>query len=364
MVYEILNDYRAEIKELEDQTARNSDQILELQERRFLEAVREMTQSVVTVSRENELLRLSEDAGIAGNQQVVDFAAMAEKIGEFDKLIELLKVTYLEQEALDFFLRYTISSTDVLHLSSLYDEKYVKLEEDVNNLENDGLKTHLEEIEDIELNIKKSGDELAKSQDKVNEILLETADVLDNCDQMMEELDLLRKEHRKKNENLRKNEEDPLVKTYKDWQDLKVVEKEYRTLVDQLHQWEKIKKSYDFIESTKAENSSEIVSDPRLTELGSALESLIRIWESKFLPRNGWQNLEVYPQTKKFQFDALQIFTAVISLDGLSQIKDVTVYNKEKSSIKINRDLGRELSERHLGAKDIFKAMELSLIHI
>ncbi|QLG70097.1 hypothetical protein HG535_0A00370 [Zygotorulaspora mrakii] len=360
MSFESLHDYKTEIGNLENEIAKVSDEVLIAQERRFSDAVNEITQSVVTMSRESELIRILDNSDENLSQierQIVDFGEIDKKIDAFNQLVDLLRVTYLEQETLDFFLRYTISSSELLHLDSIHDDKYVKLEEEVSNLKDTELRKHHVKIEETKLKIAVAGDNLAKTEDKVNEILLETTEVLDSCDQMMEELEKLREEYKIRNDRRENSDHDPLMETYHQWGQLKKTQGEYNILNDQLSEWEKVKKTYDFIGNMKRSNSSISDTDPRLVELGSTLESLIKIWEAKFLPAKGWQNLEVYPQTRKFQFDVSAIFTVVITLDDFSLIEDMKVYRKEEDIMRNDKNIENKLKKDHLGAKDIFNVM-------
>lgn len=357
MSNETAEDYKYKMKELEDETAKASEQALINQEERLHAVVREMTQSITTMSRDNELVDLTESNGKNDDvdQHVINSACMGEKIEEFNKLIELLKLTHLEQETLDYFLRYTISSSDLLQLNSIYDKKYVDLENKVNTLEQQILETNHQEIEETKQEIFNTSEDLAKAQDRINETYLETTHVLDDCYQMITELETLREGHKIRKEELKK-EKDPILEIYNEWELLRETTLEYRALEEQTKRSEIIKKSYENrVAGGEAQHSE---SDPKVIEVCSTLDHLIRLWQSKFLPKSGWKNLEIYPQTRKFQFEVSNIFTVIITLDERKVLNDVEIYKKNDKTIGIDQTLQTKFKQENLGTRDIYNAME------
>lgn len=357
MSNETAEDYKDKIKELEDETAKASERVLINQEERLHAVLREMTQSITGMSRDNELVDLTGelDSENEVDQQVIDSASMGEKIEEFNKLVELLKLTHLEQETLDYFLRYTISSSDLLQLNSIYDKRYVELENGVKVLENQVLETHHQEIEETKQAILNTSEDLAKTQDRVNETYLETTHVLDDCYQMMTELETLRDAHKIRKEELKK-EKDPILEIYNEWELLRKTTLEYRALEEQTKQSEIIKKSYeDKLAGGEVQHPE---SDPKVIEVCSALDHLIRLWQSKFLPKSGWKNLEIYPQTRKFQFEVSNTFTVIITLDERKALNDVEIYKKSEKTIGIDRTLETKFKKENLGTRDIYNVMD------
>lgn len=347
-------DYRLEIKKLEDETTRDSEQALASQEERSIAAVHEITHSITSMSQENDLVevKLQEESGEDLDKYIIDPSELPEKIGELDKFVELLKLTHLEQETLDFFLRYTISSAELLRLKSTQDSNYVELEGKVKELEREITETHQREIEDTKLVISDGTEELAKDQDRVNELFLETTDVLEECEQLMKELDQAREEKKASREQV-KNKELPLEKLYQEGDAVRQSYNTLKILDERVQQLETLKRD---LETNQGHEKSSI--DPSLSEIGCALNSLINLWETNFMPGSKWHNLEVYPQSRRFQFDVSENYTVVIVLDEISKIGDILVYIKDDSGFRIDEKMQLDLKEQNVGNADIYKSME------
>lgn len=347
-----VRDFRAEVAVLEDVTARGSEQTLRDQEQRLISAIREITQSISSMSHENDLVKLD---GIDGKADsiAIDLSSLLERIGEFDKLMELLKMTHLEQETLDFFLRYTISSTEFLQLKTTHDPQYVEMESEVKELEHNIQEAHHRWIDETKLQISNAAEQIVKDQDTVNELYLETTDILDECDQLLVEVEKLREEKERSKEQT-KSQQPPVTKVFEEWDEVRKSQNDLKHLEARIAQLEIIKKDLEVKETAR-----QLTQDPKLNELGRTLNSLIRLWESNFLPSSGWHDLEVYPQIKKFQFDVLESFTVLIALDDRYRISDVTIYRKEDAGMSVDEDLQSELKQQNVGSRDVYKSMEV-----
>ncbi|QLL31174.1 hypothetical protein HG536_0B00350 [Torulaspora globosa] len=346
-----LRDFRTEVEVLEDVTTRGSEQTLRDQEERLISAIREITQSITSMSHENNLVRLD---GVDGNAGAItiDLSSLAERIAEFDKLIELLKMTHLEQETLDFFLRYTISSAELLQLKSTHDQQYVEMESAVKALEREIEEAHHRWIDETKLQISNAAEQIVKDQDTVNELYLETADILDDCDQLLVEVEKMREEKERYKKQVER-QKPSVAKVFDEWDEVRRCQNDLKHLEAQIAQLELIKKDFEAKDTAK-----KLTQDPKLNELGCTLDSLIRLWESNFLPNPGWHDLEIYPQIKKIQFDVLEIFTVLIALDGGYRISDVTIYRKGEGGMSVDEDLQSELKQQNVGSRDVYKSME------
>ncbi|QLQ78687.1 hypothetical protein HG537_0B00370 [Torulaspora globosa] len=355
MLVDGLRDFRTEVRVLEDVTTRGSEQTLRNQEQRLVSAIREITQSITSMSHENSLVKLGDAEVTGGDVDVVtiDVNSLPERIAEFDKLIELLKMMHLEQETLDFFLRYTISSAELLQLKTMHDPQYVEMENAVKELEHDIQEAHHRWIDETKLQISNAAEKIVKDQDTVNELYLETADILDDCDQLLVEVEKMREEKERYKEEAER-QEPSATKVFEDWDEVRKCRNDLKHLEARIAQLEVIKKDFEMKETAK-----KLTQDPKLNELGRTLDSLVRLWESNFLPNSGWHDLEVYPQIKKFQFDVRETFTVLIALDGRYRISDVTIYRKEDGGMSVDEELQSELKQQNVGSRDVYKSMEV-----
>lgn len=347
-----VRDFKKEVGDLEDVATRVSEQTLRDQEQRFNSAINEITQSITSMSHDNDLVMLHGDEVGNTDTVVINPSRFGERINEFDKLIELLKMTHLEQETLDFFLRYTISSADLLQLKTTQDPQYVELDNSVRESEHDIDEAHHRWIDDTKLQISRDAEKLAKDQDIVNELYLETADILEDCENLIMEVEKLREE-KEGHKAQAERERTPIAAVHEEWEEIRRYQNDFKHLETQIAQLEMIKKDFELKETAK-----KLKTDPKLNQLGCALDSLIKLWISNFLPSSGWRNLEVYPQIKKFQFDVPEAFTILIALDDRHSIGDITVYRKENSGIRVDEGLQSDLKQQNVGSRDIYKSME------
>lgn len=350
-------DYGARIKELEDETAHCSEQSLQEQEQRALASLREITQSVEAMDRDNSLVQLQQRSEAADQEQIVDPGCLHDKIDTFAKLVELLKLTHLEQETLDYFLRYTISSANLLQLNSVQDTKYVQLEQEVKELEEGALDIHLSEIEITKSQIVALCTKLTKTQHTINETYFDATNTLDDCQVLLDELTQLRKE-KQTSEEADTVEDNPAALTYEEWQLLQKAQEELVTLEKEEARLHSISQSYESLQN----KPNQLQDDPKMLQIHSALALIVKLWSAKFLPQNEMSNLELFPQTRKFQFDVAAEFTVVISLCEQLAIKDIQLYEKNGKNILADQSAEASLKDRHVGDRNIYNALE-DIIH-
>ncbi|AQZ14025.1 KRE28 (YDR532C) [Zygosaccharomyces parabailii] len=350
------DDYGARIKDLEDETARFSEQSLNEQEHKVLASLREITQSVEVMNKDNRLVQLQGYPDASKQEQIVDPSGLNEKIDTFAKLVELLKLTHLEQETLDYFLRYTISSTNLLQLDSVQDSKYVQLKQEVNELEKGALDVHLREIDVTKSQIVDLCKDLNKTQENINETYLETTNVLDDCETLLGQLTQLRAE-KQTSEEADTVEDNPAAQTYENWQLLQESQADLLRLEREETRLKGIVRSYEKLVS----GPNQVKNDPKLLQTHSSLALLVKIWQAKFLPQYTI-NLELFPQTRKFQFDVAEVFTVVITLCEKLAIRDIQIHRTNTKSIPADQSTEDSLKDKHMGTRNIYNALD-DIIH-
>lgn len=353
----VFDDYGTRIKELEDETAQFSEQSLNEQEQKALASLREITQSVEVMNKDNTLVQLDGHPEAAKHEQIVDPTCLKEKIDTFAKLVELLKLTHLEQETLDYFLRYTISSTNLLQLDSVQDSKYVQLKQEVDELEKGALDVHLREIDVTKNQIADLCKDLNKTQETINETYLDTTNALDDCETLLGELTQLRAE-KQTSEEADTLEDNPAAQTYENWQLLQESKADLLRLEQEETRLKGIVRSYEKLESSP----NQVKNDPKLLQTHSSLALLVKIWQTKFLPRYANSNLELFPQTRKFQFDVAEVFTVVITLCEKLAIRDIQIHRTNTKSIPADHTTEDSLKDKHMGTRNIYNALD-DIIH-
>lgn len=343
-----MTEHRKQVHDLEEQTAYLSERVLQQQERQHTAALDELQQSVNQVSEDNVFVE-------GGGQGAVDPNCIAEKISEFSRLTELLRVTHLEQETLDYFLRYTISSTDLLQLGSVKDEKYVALEKQVEELESETLQQLDGEIERLKLRIAHSSATISREREHAKETCLETATVIDECWELIDELESLTKDKGEQT-NLQGpgTAPHPVEETYTAWEDVVQGQQALQQTEQQLQVLEKTRDSLE----RAVENRHNITdSDAQVVEACTTLDLLAQLWRTRFLHK-GVSNLEVYPQTAKFQFECKDV-TIAVSFDSTG-ITAVRLYSTgrhgiEPASLALQQ---RDVEHAVCGDSDFYRAIE------
>ncbi|EDO18951.1 hypothetical protein Kpol_2002p21 [Vanderwaltozyma polyspora DSM 70294] len=340
---------RDELRELENTVAQASDMVLSEQDHRNASAIREMTQSVIAMSKENSLISVSNE--IDYNEEIgnlaIDPSLIDEKIKQSNNFVELLKLTHLEQEALDYFLRYTISSTNTLELESTSDPKFVSLENEVTELENKTLTEHRDKIQEAKKDISDKSKDLANKQDQINELCLGAANSVDECWKMLNELEDI---HSQRDNDVKETlsqdtttTSDLIEETYKEWSSLQTSLTELNNSKDELDQLIAFKnEKHKDNDSTKIRNAN--IKNKTITENVKMLKLLINFWESNFIvpgsKKSKLSNLEVYPQTKKFQFKCAEQYTVIIQLNqNGGSIKSIEIFENDGKSVQENKNL-------------------------
>ena len=102
-----IKDYETVLTDIEDAIALSSEEVLNNQELRLKNTLHEITSSILAINGENKFvnpLRNDDSSDAEGKEVYINPKILGAKIKEFNKLMELLKLTYLEQETLDLSL--------------------------------------------------------------------------------------------------------------------------------------------------------------------------------------------------------------------------------------------------------------------
>lgn len=157
MENDAIKDLATQLAAIEEESTTLSEQALLDQERHHSETVEQLRQSVNQIIEDNESIFNPSNSSV----QAIDPRCVAGKISELSTLTDQLKTTHLEQETVDNFLRYTISSTSVLLLDSDHDEKYQTLQNSVNNLRDELIVGLDVEIDQLKSDISHAGHSIA-----------------------------------------------------------------------------------------------------------------------------------------------------------------------------------------------------------
>ncbi|CAI4379382.1 CNT_collapsed_G0013950.mRNA.1.CDS.1 [Saccharomyces cerevisiae] len=356
-----IKDYETVLTDIEDSIAVSSEEVLNNQELRLKNTLHEITSSILAINEENKFvnpLRNDESLDVEGKEVFVNPKILSAKIKEFNKLMELLKLTYLEQETLDYFFRFTLSSTKPLQLDSEKDPQFVKLNERVNDLKEEISNVQESKIEQIKAEIQETGHNFAEKQDLINELYLEATGDIENCWDSLNELkNLTNKEDKnmmgEKDTILNSSDSDDFVEeTYTNWQKLLFLQKQNQRLTKELKEMHEVKNQIIRKgEQSKKEDSGHLMANE--SELCQSINLLTKFWEKHFLLKGSKTtilNFEIFTQLGKVQFEIKDMqYIIAISLRRFKRpmIKDITILQKAGGNIVTDIEANSKFNNKY-----------------
>ncbi|CAI1866018.1 hypothetical protein SEUBUCD646_0B06260 [Saccharomyces eubayanus] len=354
------NDYETVLRDIEDSVAIRSEEVLDKQESRLKHTLHEITSSILAINEENEFINPYRTNGvedIGEDESFVNPKILTSKIKELNKLMELLKLTYLEQETLDYFLRFTLSSANPLHLNSENDPQIVVLRKRVDDLKQEISDVHESKIEEIKIEIQETSHNFAVKQDSTNELYLETTADIDSCWSSLNELKYLTNydENLSEDKDLvskSSDSDDVVEETYVKWQNLLSLQKQEQKLTKQLKELHEVKSQMirNGKQSKKRDGEQSTVKE---LEQCQSINLLIKFWEKYFLfkgPKSPIMNFEIFSQIGKIQFEIKGLlYIIVISLCDSNRlmVKDITVLQKTGGNIITNAEATIKLNDKY-----------------
>ncbi|CAI4371149.1 AAC_collapsed_G0013840.mRNA.1.CDS.1 [Saccharomyces cerevisiae] len=356
-----IKDYETVLTDIEDSIAVSSEEVLNNQELRLKNTLHEITSSILAINEENKFvnpLRNDESLDVEGKEVFVNPKILSAKIKEFNKLMELLKLTYLEQETLDYFFRFTLSSTKPLQLDSEKDPQFVKLNERVNGLKEEISNVQESKIEQIKAEIQETGHNFAEKQDLINELYLEATGDIENCWDSLNELkNLTNKEDKnmmgEKDTILNSSDSDDFVEeTYTNWQKLLFLQKQNQRLTKELKEMHEVKNQIIRKgEQSKKGDSGHLMANE--SELCQSINLLTKFWEKHFLLKGSKTtilNFEIFTQLGKVQFEIKDMqYIIAISLSDLKRpmIKGITILQKAGGNIVTDIEASSKFNNKY-----------------
>ncbi|CAI4059590.1 Kre28p SKDI_04G7290 [Saccharomyces kudriavzevii IFO 1802] len=367
-------DYETVLRGIEDTVALSSEEILNNQELRLKNTLHEISSSILAINEENKFvnpLRNDKDSDAGEKEVYINPRILGVKIKEFNNLMELLKLTYLEQETLDYFFRFTLSSTKPLQLKSEKDPEFVKLNEKVNHVKNEISTVYETKIEQIKTEIQETGHKFAEKQDLLNELYLETTGDIENCWDSLNEL----KRFTNKGDDNISTDKDPVLnpgdsndfveETYTNWQNLLSLQKQNQSLTKELKEAHEAKSRIIRKGKQRQKDDSEH-STAKESELCQSVNLLVKFWEKYFLFKGSKAtilNFEIFTQLGKVQFEIKDTkYIIVVSLSDLKRpmIKDITILQKKGGNIVTNVEVSSKFNDKYRNNNriQIFEVMD------
>lgn len=179
--------------------------------------LQEITSNINAISQGNDLVKVADTDNISSTLQV-DYNGLPDKINEFTDLLKSLVSLYLKQESLDQFLRITISDNkeDLSHIKSEHDPRYRNLESQVKILKEDNVDERENEIKQLRNDINAISEDILTSEQQLDDITRDTERELDECEELLKELNDIQ-EIRDKQLSKLENKEFSEIQRYEDY---------------------------------------------------------------------------------------------------------------------------------------------------
>lgn len=212
--------YREDLASLTQTNNDISDTNLDEQTRRYNELNADILQSLqLLVNDYPDLLNI--ESHNDSEPRVIDFEQLGGKIMEFNSIITSLRMIYLEQESLDNFLRYTISSgSRELPVTSIDDPVLLELEREVEELENTTIESRQDELAGVKGEISAQSRQLFNDDCLIKELCVETSETIDECQELLDEIEAVQETRKESEAHQNRDMEKKVNKTYETWQDI------------------------------------------------------------------------------------------------------------------------------------------------
>ena len=345
MAYINTKEYQEQINKLTVTNNNISNENLIEQTTRFQDLNTDLLQSIqLLVTDYPELVSIIDKTDKKNDNGFIDFECLDDKIIDFNKIILSLRMIYLEQESLDNFLRYTISSTTKnLPITSIDDPKLLSVENEVEQLENDVIVTRQNELRDIKRSISDKSEKLFNDDCKIKELCIDTSEQIEECERILEEIDELQRAKREKEKRRSQDKLTKISKTYSKWQNIKKLETLNENLLKQ-------------IDTLVQHGQSSVIKEkkPERTITRKTIDALTTMLQKELLPKlySNIQNIHIDWMTNSIAMET--IGTKPSTPIRLQLDSSLIVVNIE---IESNLSLQKSLMQQFYGECKIYKIL-------
>lgn len=357
---------QTDLLDISDVVTKSSESALHDQEERLFVGLNEITQNIVSMLQESSYTRLfneQDDSDELPENALLNPRMVQIKAAELETIIHDLKAVHIQQETLDYFLRYTISSASpnsMLQLESEDDPKFQEMKYEVEDLERKAQVLLDEDIDLLQKDISETSDTLAKLQDDVNETYLEITNEINECMDLMQNLDNIRgqKIASGPNTKMESNTQEPdgtqFAEIVEEWRSIKALESRSRKITHELDQLKDLKRFLNKLEGPKDRTGTK-----GSTESSETLQKLIQRWEVDILVKGVeyktkvvLNNFDVYPRTRKIQFQVNDTYIVLITLGSYDRLlSDIEIYRKNSGTLLHEEDLKNQIKSEILAAE-------------
>lgn len=304
--------------------------------------LQEITDNLNVITQGNNLLQINNPIkGSTNNDSelIVDLESLPDKIDEFKSLLNSLVQLYLEQESLDQFLRITISDNkeQLLDMKSVKDSRYKNLENQVQILKEDNVDEREIEIENLRNDIKLMCQEILNKEDELNNFSEKFETELNQCSNLLKELNEIYEVRNKKIVNL-ENKETNEIQQYEqfveNFDDIRKLTEEKGLLQKEIDDWYNDHRYQKNVHSTSKNFKPELNA---LKQNATIINKLIKIQEKHLLASLNPNITEfkfVYQESKKeITFQCHEQYNIKIKINIQdNSFEDITIQDIDNST--------------------------------
>lgn len=304
--------------------------------------LQEITDNLNVITQGNNLLQINNPIkGSTNNDSelIVDLESLPDKIDEFKSLLNSLVQLYLEQESLDQFLRITISDNkeQLLDMKSVKDSRYKNLENQVQILKEDNVDEREIEIENLRNDIKLMCQEILNKEDELNNFSEKFETELNQCSNLLKELNEIYEVRNKKIINL-ENKETNEIQQYEqfieNFDDIRKLTEEKGLLQKEIDDWYNDHRYQNNVHSTRKNFKPELNT---LKQNAKVINKLIKIQEKHLLASLNPNITEfkfVYQESKKeITFQCHEQYNIKIKINIQdNSFEDITIQDIDNST--------------------------------
>lgn len=350
--------YKQQILPLKDKLVRLTDNFLHTSETEINNILNEITQEINDNQHDAGLIDVVPDTSNKSTKDThrgklfVDYECIPSKMDEFNQLLNSLIILYLEQESIDHFLRFTITTNKYLKIESIKDPEYRNLDNQLKILKEDQIDDKFNQLNQIKQEISNESSKIAKLEKDIKEKGLGVTNDIDECLELLKELETLQELDAVDKDNERDNDEIE----FENLKQVKLEHDEIEKLTKERLFFEKKLNSIpikNYINDTDGTNVKEQAQIENET-----LQKLITIYKNPILTNfhDKIEHLKFDYNNKQIKFSIGDQFENVIYLTNDNKFAKVEIFTDK---VKRHSEFENFLKEKYYKHPNIFNIINI-----
>lgn len=353
--------YKEQIVPLKDKLVNITDNFFNTSEAEVNNILHELTQEINESKHDTGLLdivpeTMDQSEHEDNSNMFIDYECIPSKMNEFNQLLNSLVVLYLEQESLDHFLRFTITTNKYLKIESIKDPEYRNLENQLKILKEDQIDEKQLQLNQIKQDILNKSKNIAKLENDIKKVGLAVTNDIDECMELLKELESL--QELEYNKEVAQNDKDQEELELENLSQIKTEHDNIQKLTQRRNYLERKIKSIpikNYINSDDKKDTGTIQEQQADEE---TVKKLITVYESPILNKfNDIDSFKIDYNNKQVKF-SVDRYENTIYLTKDNKFDKIEICDKQ---LQNERDIGfeDELKDKYYKYENIF-----NIIHV